>query len=105
MLENALAENGGPWILGSNPTLADINLMPYAARLDFLELLDLWIKDRPHVKSWWTAACEWPSYKSGLRDRISESEISEMRLHGPKIADEVAATILEVRRNTVTAVT
>jgi glutathione S-transferase len=35
MLEEALAE-GGPWILGDQLTLADINLMPYAARLDYL---------------------------------------------------------------------
>ena len=36
MLEIMLAEHGGPWILGGNPSLADINLMPFAARLDYL---------------------------------------------------------------------
>src|SRR5271167_4770373 len=41
MLEVTLAE-GGPWILGAGPTLADINLMPLVARLDYLGLLDLW---------------------------------------------------------------
>ena len=30
MLEEALAE-GGPWILGDQLTLADLNVMPYAA--------------------------------------------------------------------------
>ena len=35
-LESTLAEHKGPWILGSDPTLADINLMPYAARLIIL---------------------------------------------------------------------
>jgi glutathione S-transferase len=30
---------GGPWILGAEPTLADITLMPYVARLDHLGLL------------------------------------------------------------------
>ena len=39
---------------------------------------------------------QWLGFKSGLRDRISENEISEMRLHGPKIANEVAETILTV---------
>ncbi len=52
LLEDALARSGGPWILGSDPTLADINLMPHTARLDYLSLLDLWIKDRPRVKAW-----------------------------------------------------
>jgi glutathione S-transferase len=44
--------------LGANPSLADINLMPFAARLDYLGLLDLWIKDRPRVKGWWALARE-----------------------------------------------
>jgi glutathione S-transferase len=99
MLEDTLGETGGPWILGLNPSLADINLMPYAARLDFLGLLDLRIKERPQVQLWWTAARQWPAFKSGLRDRISKDEISEMRLHGPKIANEVAETIFSVRHS------
>jgi glutathione S-transferase len=90
-LESTLAEHKGPWILGSDPTLADINL-------DYLELLDLWIKDRPRAKAWWNTARDWPSFKSGLHDLISEAEFSEMKTHGPKIADEVAETVAELRR-------
>ena len=97
LLEGTLTETG-PWILGQNPSLADINLMPFAARLDYLGLLDLWIKDRPMVKDWWALAREWPSFKSGLRDLISEAEFSEMNTHGSKIAGDVAAIIAEVRR-------
>ena len=100
MLEASIAEDKGPWILGSDPTLADINLMPYAARLNYLGLLDLWIKDRPHTRAWWAIAREWPSFKSGLSDLISETEIAEMQTHGPQIANEVAEIIDEVRRNT-----
>ena len=102
MLEDTLAENG-PWILGANATLADINLMPFAARLDYLGLIDLWIRDRPRAKDWWALAREWPSFKSGLRDLISDAEFSEMGTHGPKIANEVAEAIAEVRRNTAVA--
>ena len=99
-LEASIAEDKGPWILGSDPTLADINLMPYAARLNYLGLLDLWIKDRPHTRAWWAIAKEWPSFKSGPSDLISETEIAEMQTHGPKIANEVAEIIYEVRRDT-----
>ena len=102
LLEDTLTETG-PWILGANPNLADINLMPFAARLDYLGLLELWIKDRLHVKNWWALACEWPSFKSGLRDLISEAEFSEMKTHGPKIAGDVAQIIAEVRRDTAAA--
>jgi hypothetical protein len=80
-------------------SLADINLMPFAARLDYLGLLDLWIKDRSYVVAWWALARDWPSFKTGLRDLISEAEFSEMRTHGPKIVDDVAEIISEVRRN------
>jgi glutathione S-transferase len=103
MLEDTLSETG-PWILGASPSLADISLMPFAARLDYLGLLDLWIKNRPCVRAWWALAREWPSFKTGLRDLISEPEFSEMRMHGPKIADDVSEIIAEVRRHTLDAV-
>ena len=53
--------------------------------------------------AWWALAREWPSFKTGLRDLISEAEFSEMRMHGPKIASDVAEIIAEVRRNTLAA--
>ena len=98
MLEDTLAA-GRPWILGANPTLADINLMPYAARLDYLGLLDLWTADRPHVQSWWKHARAWPHFKTGLQDLISETEFSEMQTHGPKIRDDLATHIAGLRRD------
>jgi len=96
MLENTLTA-GGPWVLGDDPSLADINLMPYAARLDYLGLLDLWSSGRPHVERWWALAREWPSFKSGLRDLISEAEFAEMRTHGPKIRNDIAAHLAALR--------
>ncbi len=96
-LEKALTESG-PWILGSKPTLADINLMPLVARLAYLELLDVWVAKRPHVQAWWAMVQAWPSFKRGLSDLVSETEFAEMRLHGPKIRDAVAARLAQVRR-------
>jgi glutathione S-transferase len=97
LLEQTLGE-GGPWILGARPTLADINLMPYAARLDYLGLIDLWIAERPRIRAWWAQARQWPSFKLGLHDRISAAEFTEMREHGPKIRDDVAALLADLRR-------
>jgi glutathione S-transferase len=99
MLENTLAEIGGPWILGAEPSLADINLMPFAARLDYLGLLDLWTADRARVQAWWKNASAWPYFKSGLHDLISEAEFAEMQTHGPKIRDGVAAHLAALRRD------
>jgi glutathione S-transferase len=94
-LEETLADRG-PWVMGKQPTLADINLMPFAARLDYLGLIGIWTGDRPHVRDWWAMAKEWPSFKKGLHDLISETEFEEMRTHGPKIRDEVAARRTEL---------
>ncbi len=96
LLEQTLADNG-PWIVGAHATLADINLMPFAARLDYLGLLDLWIANRPRVAEWWAMAREWPSFKRGLSDLISAAEFAEMRTHGPKIRDDVAAVLAGLR--------
>ena len=57
------------------------------------------MSERPHVKAWWERAQGWPSFKSGLSDLITETEFSEMRQHGPKIKDDVAALLAGVRRD------
>jgi len=98
LLEEALGASGGPWILGAEPSLADINLMPFAARLDFLGLLDLWTAGRPRVEAWWAQARAWPHYKSGLYDLITAAEFAEMRNSGPTIRDGVAAHLETIRR-------
>ena len=88
-LEATLTE-GGPWIMGAQPTLADIALMPFGARLDNLGLLGVWTDERPHVRDWWARVREWPAFRRGLHELISEAEFAEMREHGPKIRDDVA---------------
>ena len=72
-------------------------LARFAARLDYLGLIGLWIDQRPQVRDWWARAQEWPSFRKGLRDLISEAEFAEMRLHGPKIRDEVGARLATLR--------
>jgi len=98
LLEQMLAESGGPWILGAEPSLADINLMPFAARLDYLGLLDLWSANRPRAEAWWAMARAWRYFKSGLSDLVTDNEIAEMRKSGPVIRDAVAAHLATVRR-------
>ena len=34
--------------------------------------------------AWWAKAQEWPSFKRGLHDLISEAEFAEMKTHGPE---------------------
>jgi glutathione S-transferase len=83
--------------LGPSPTLADINMMPFVARLSYLGLLEAWTADRPHINEWWARVQEWPSFKRGLADLITETEFTEMRTHGPKIRADVEVLVARVR--------
>ncbi len=102
MMEATL-EEGGPWLVGEEATLADIAMMPYVARLDYLELLDLWAAERPYVQDWWMMVQQWPAFVTGLADLITPAEFVEMAVHGPKIADELAELVTEVRANVAEA--
>jgi glutathione S-transferase len=98
LLEQTLAERG-PWILGKELSLADINLMPFAARLEYLGLIGSFLDIRPRVRDWWAMAQQWPSFRRGLHDLITEAEFAEMRSHGPKIRNDVAALVAGLRAN------
>jgi glutathione S-transferase len=102
LMEATLAERG-PWILGATPTLADINMMPFVARLAYMGLLEAWTANRPHINAWWTRVQAWPSFRRGLHDLISEAEFIEMRVHGPKIRGEVDALIAGLRQEQAAA--
>ncbi len=102
LMEQTLAE-GGPWLLGERPTLADINMMPFVARLSYLGLLEVWTDKRPHINAWWERVQQWPSFRTGLSDLISETEYAEMRTHGPKIRDAVAARLAALRQDVMAA--
>jgi glutathione S-transferase len=96
LLEQTLAERG-PWILGKNPTLADINIMPFVARLSYLGLLEAWTAQRPHINAWWARVQQWPSLSRGLSDLITETEFAEMRTDGPEIRADVEARLAALR--------
>ena len=96
LMERTFAERR-PWLCGVNPTLADINMMPFVARLHYLGLLEAWTSDRPRIKEWWMRAQEWPSFRRGLHDLITAAEFAEMRTHGPKIRADVEALVAGLR--------
>ena len=82
--------DGRPWLMGEQFTLADINLIPLVARLFYLDLLDIWILQRPFVKKWWERAKERHSFTKGLTDHFKQGEVSEMKKFGLNIKDQVA---------------
>ena len=81
---------------GPNFSLADINVIPFVARLDYLTLLDVWIKGRPLVAAWWQSAKARPSFAAAVAQLLSENQIKAMANSGSRIKSEIAAKHVEI---------
>ena len=88
-MEEALA-GGTVWLAGGMFSLAEINLAPFLARLEYLTFLDLWIFDRPFVQAWWQRVKQRPSYRAQLSDLVTADEIEEMQSAGAQIKSRIA---------------
>jgi glutathione S-transferase len=95
-MEATLAERG-PWLLGEKVTLADINMMPFVARLAYLGLLEAWTSTRPRINAWWARTQEWPSFRRGLADLVTATEFGDMRTHGLSVRNDIQALIAKLR--------
>ena len=51
-MDRAIAESGGPWLLGKDITLADVAVMPAIVRMADLGLDTMW-EDMPRVARWY----------------------------------------------------
>jgi glutathione S-transferase len=77
------------WLVGNTLSLGDINLMPFVARLEYLNLLDLFIEDREPVRRWWQRCKMLPSYQKAVPDMLNQEDISEMHVSGTKIRERI----------------
>lgn len=62
-IDNALSDNQGPWILGKQFTLVDVQVTPLIDRMEDLGYASLW-EELPQMMSWWKRIKERPSYKA-----------------------------------------
>jgi glutathione S-transferase len=83
--------SGDPWLIGPERTLADINMMPFVARLAYLGLLDVWIADRPHTKNWWRRVQALASFKAAITDQTKSEDVDSMMTFGSRIRERVSA--------------
>lgn len=88
-IEKVLAD-GREWLVGGRFTLAEINLAPYFARLEYMNLLEVWTADRPGVRQWFSRVKDRPSFRSEVVAWIHEAEWSEMHSAGSRIRPRVA---------------
>jgi glutathione S-transferase len=104
-MEEALSD-GRPWLVGSKFSLADINVIPFAARLDYLTIIDVWIKERPLVAAWWQKAKARRSFLDAIAKLLKEDQISSMASSGSRIKSEIAdkhAEIVKARQSALGA--
>jgi len=76
-------------LVGASLSLGDINLMPFVARLEYLNLLDLFIADREAVRRWWQRCKTLRSYQKAIPDMLTEEDTSEMYASGTKIRERI----------------
>lgn len=60
-MDEAIAASGGPFLLGREPSLADISVMPVIVRMDDIRLARLWAA-RPAVAAWLGAIRAQPAF-------------------------------------------
>jgi glutathione S-transferase len=103
-MEDALAP-GQDWLVGTSFSLGDINVMPFAARLHYLNLLDIWIANRPRVCAWWERARSRPSFSAAIAKLLSPEQIEAMSSSGSRIRDKIAAKHGDIVRRQAAALT
>lgn len=84
------------WLAGTRFSLGDINVIPFAARLHYLTLLDAWIGDRPRVQAWWKRAQSRPSFSSAIAGLLKDEQIEAMATSGLRIKGQIVAKHSEV---------
>ena len=85
-IEKTVAERG-PWLMGRQFTLADLELATFIARLDGLTLVEPWLAERPHAGAWWQAVKDRPSYAEA-RVGPSGEEGESMGIEGARVAGD-----------------
>ena len=58
----AALEKGGPWIMGDQYSLVEISLGPFLMRIQDLQILPIWMEDRPLSFDWWERIQQRPSF-------------------------------------------
>lgn len=84
----AQLDNGGPWLMGAQYTLADSALTPYVVRIDQLQLAPLFDK-RPRLSAWFDHIRARENF-TGISDYLDESYLELMRRTGPAACPRVS---------------
>jgi glutathione S-transferase len=94
-MDKAIAESGGPWLLGKDISLADVGYAPYVTRLDHLRFLPGMIEKRPRTAGWYEQMKARPAYKDALAKWFNPKYLPLMEEKGneawPRVKQLLAA--------------
>jgi glutathione S-transferase len=86
----AILADGANWLAGDAFSLAEVNLAPYVARLEYLGLLDIWSADRPLMRAWWQRVKAQPGVVRAIAEMVTQADLDEMTEFGGNIRDRMA---------------
>lgn len=89
-MESALSR--GPWLAGSEYSLADIAVTPYVTRVDHLQLGPM-IAARKNLAGWYARVQARPSYKTGMVDWFNADFLSLMKDKGSEARGRVESVL------------
>jgi glutathione S-transferase len=90
MMDERLGD-GRKWLVSNDLTLADINVMPFVARLQYLNLLNIFIDERPRVQSWLERSKALSSYQKAIPEMLTDEDLTTMKISGTKIRAQICA--------------
>jgi hypothetical protein len=64
----------------------------------YLDLLDVWIEERPACREWWARVQTLPSFIAAIPDKVPEAEFATMKTFGGAIRARVVERLAEYRR-------
>lgn len=85
------------WLCGDQFTLAEINLAPYLARLEYVNVIDVWLAERPRSAAWFERLKGRPSFVEEVVKWINPDEWDEMRKGGLTIKDTLTQNLADFR--------
>ncbi len=98
----AVFADGRPWLLGDRYTLAEVNIAPYLARLELMDLLGVWADERPATTAWWARVTARPGYGECIAT-LPEHERARMQAAGGRARPALAERRLAYRRDVAAA--
>ncbi len=87
------------WLCGDQFTLAEVNLAPYLARLEYVNVIDIWLVERPFSTAWFERLKGRSSFADEVVKWINPNEWEEMRSGGLTIKDTLRENLADYRVN------